>query len=105
MSKRKRQSKKKLRGQARKEDALRWLQLRRQQPEDYVEAYAKRYGISEQIARNELIEIGYYDEILIRDYEKEGVKWEYMVEPLSGEMYVVPEGIEQHELYFYHPFF
>jgi hypothetical protein len=105
MLKRKRQSKKKLRGQARKEDALRWLQLRRQQPEDYVEAYAKRYGISEQIARNELIEIGYYDEILIRDYEKEGVKWEYMVEPLSGEMYVVPEGIEQHELYFYHPFF
>ncbi len=102
MSKRKRQSKKKLTGEARKKDASRWLQLQRQRPKDLVEAYANRYGINGQKAREELMAIGYYDEILIQAYEKEGVKWEYMVEPLSGEMFVVPEGTDYYDLYHYH---
>jgi len=47
--------------------------------------------------------IGYYDDIMIQEYEKEGIKWEYKVEPLSGDMFVVPEGTEGHELYEIHP--
>ncbi len=68
-------------------------------------AYANRYGINGQRALEELMAIGYYDEILIQGYEKEGVKLEYMVEPLSGEMYVVPEGTDYHDLYHYHTIF
>ncbi len=105
MPKRKRQSKKHLRGQARQADATPWLQAQRLRPKDLVEAYSTRYGINKNLAYEELMEIGYYDEILIQAYEKEGVKWEYMVEPLSGEMYVVPEGTEEHDLYRYHTTF
>lgn len=43
--------------------------------------------------------LGYYDENLIQRYEKAGIKWGYRVEPLSGEMLVVPEGTEDYELY------
>lgn len=30
---------------------------------------------------------------------KEGVEYEYMVEPLSGKTYLVPEGIEEYQIY------
>nr|NQU90361.1 hypothetical protein [Bacteroidota bacterium] len=103
MPTRKRQSKKKLAGKARLKDAGRWLRSQIL-PKNLVETYAKRYGIAAQEARDELMAIGYYDDILIQAYEKEGVKWEYKVEPLSGEMFVVPEGIEEYEIYEYHPF-
>ncbi len=99
MPKRKRQSKKKLHGEARKKDAMRWLRSQRQQPKDLVKAYSSRYGIDKNLAYEELMAIGYYDDILKQAYEKEGIKWEYMVEPLSGEMYVVPEGTEEHDLF------
>ncbi|MES9906563.1 MAG: hypothetical protein ABW168_28260 [Sedimenticola sp.] len=102
MPKRKRQSKKKLAGKGRTNDATRWLQSRAL-PKDLVEAYLKRYAVSEIVARDELMSIGYYDEIMIQEYEKEGIRWEYKVEPLSGDMFVVPEGTEDHELYEIHP--
>ena len=105
MPKRKKQSKKKLHGQARLNDAKSWLRQLKQPPEDFVEAYANRYGISHQTAWDELMQIGYYDEILIQAYKKEGIEYEYMVEPLSGEMYVVPKGTREDELYDYHSFF
>lgn len=79
-----------------------WLQSRCL-PENLIEAYAKRYAISEVLARDELMSIGYYDEILIQEYEKEGIEWEYKYEPLTGEMFVVPAGTEDHELYEIHP--
>jgi len=66
---------------------------------NFIEAYSKRYAVCEMVARDELISIGYYNEITIQEYEKEGIKWEYVVEPLSGEMYLVPEGTEEYELY------
>lgn len=102
MPKRKRQSRKKLQGKGRTNDARRWLQ--RMFPKNLVEEYTKRYAVSEIVARDELMSLEYYDEILIQEYEGEGIKWEYMVEPRTGEMYVVPEGTEEHELYDYHPF-
>ena len=98
MSKRKRQAKKKLAGKGRTTDAVRWLNSCTL-PDNLIEAYAKRYAVSEMDASDELESIGYADEILIQKYEKEGIKWEYMVEPRSGEMFVVPEGTEEYELY------
>jgi len=103
MTKRKRQSKKKLQGKGRINDATRWLKARAL-PEKLVDEYSKRYAVSEIVAREELMLIGFYDEILIQDYEEENIKWEYIVEPQTGEMYVVPEGTEEHEFYDYHPF-
>ena len=67
--------------------------------EDLLVSYSKRYGESDAVAEEELMALGYNDEILIQRYEKEGVKWEYRVEPLTGEMVVVPEGTEDYELY------
>ena len=100
MPKRKRQVKKKLAGKGRIADAKRWLQqLQKTKPDRLVEAYSKRYAVTKLVAREELIVIGYYEEILIQEYENEGVQWEYRVEPLSGEMIVVPAGTEEHELY------
>lgn len=90
MPKRKRQAKKKLVGKGRTNDAKCWLNSRAL-PKNIIEAYSKRYAVSEMVARDDLTSIGYYDEITIQEYEKEGIKYEYMVEPLSGEMYLVPE--------------
>ena len=101
MPKRKRQAKKKLAGKGRANDAARWLQSR-PLPNNLIEAYSKRYAVTEMVARDELMLLGYYENILIQEYEREGVKWEYIVEPMSGEMYVVPEGTEEHEIYEFH---
>ena len=103
MPKRKRQNKKKLARKERAADAIRWLQKsQKNKPASLVDAYSKRYAISKLDAREELISIGYYEDILIQEYEKDGVQWEYRVEPLSGEMIVVPVGTEDHELYEYY---
>ena len=101
MTKRKRQAKKKLSGNGRIKDAERWLKSRTI-PDNLVDAYSKRYGINDIEAREELMTIGYHEDILIQEYEKEGIKWEYNVKPLSGEMVVVPEGTEDHEIYEYY---
>ena len=86
-------------------DASRWLKKLRARPKSLVEAYVKRYAVTETVASEELASIGYYDEVLIQEYEKKGIEWEYRVEPLSGEMIVVPKETEDHELYeYYHTF-
>ena len=98
MVKRKRQTKKRLAGKDRTHDAKRWLKSKAL-PKNIIQAYSKRYAVSEIVARDDLISIGYYDEITIQEYEKDGIEYEYMVEPLSGEMYIVPEGTEEYQLY------
>ncbi len=70
-----------------------------------ISAYSKRYGVGSQIAEDELIQLGYYDELYIQHYEKEGIEWEYRVEPLSGEMVVVPKDTKDHEIYEIHGLF
>lgn len=102
MSKRKRQSKKKLVGKGRTKDATRWLEAGGCHGKPLAETYAKRYAISEQTARFELMELGYYDELCIQHYEAEGIEWEYRVEPLSGDMFIVPKDSEYHEIYYIH---
>lgn len=104
MPKRKRKLKKRLTGKGRLNDAQRWLS-NIPLPEDILTAYSKRYGISQTTAWEELIQIGYHDELTIQSYEKDGKEWEYLVEPLSGEMYVVPKGTQEHELYEIYPEF
>lgn len=103
MPKRNRQAKKKLKGKGRLNDARKWLQSRERPKKPLVESYSSRYSVAESVARDELMALGYYDDILIQDYERDGIEWEYKVEPLSGDMFVVPKGIEEHELYEYHP--
>jgi len=103
MSKRKRQSKRKLSGKGRLKDANKWLSNHPQA--DLISAYSRRYGVSHVIAQDELMELGYYDELYIQHYEKEGIEWEYRVEPLSGDMVVVPKGTEEHEIYEIHGMF
>jgi hypothetical protein len=103
MSKRKRQSKKKLKGKARINDAKKWLSKYR--PSDFISSYCKRYGVNSGVAEEELMELGFYDELYIQHYEREGIDWEYRVEPLSGEMVVVPKDIEDHEIYEIHGLF
>lgn len=61
MPKRKRQSKRKLVGKGRTKDAARWIEADGCRGKPLAETYAKRYGVSEQTARLELMEIGYYD--------------------------------------------
>ncbi len=103
MSKRKRQSKKKLAGKGRLNDAEKWLSNHPQK--DLINSYSKRYGVDKQVAERELMKLGYYDEICIQRYEEDGIEWEYKVEPTSGEMVVVPIGTEEHEMYEIHGFF
>lgn len=103
MAKGKRQAKKKLAGKGRLNDAKKWLLSHPQK--DLISAYSKRYGVGSQIAEDELIQLGYYDELYIQHYEKEGIEWEYRVEPLSGEMVVVPKDTEDHEIYEIHGLF
>ena len=103
MPKRNRQSKKKLTGKGRLNDAKKWLFNHPQN--DLISTYSKRYGVVADEAEDELIQLGFYDEIHIQHYEKEGIEWEYKVEPLSGDMVVVPKGTEDHELYEIHGMF
>jgi hypothetical protein len=103
MPKRKIKSKKKLSGKGRLIDAKRWLLNHHQK--DLILSYSKRYGVTHSIAEDELIQLGYYDKLQIQYYKKEGIEWEYRVEPLSGEMVVVPKETEEYEIYEIHGLF
>ena len=100
MPKRKRQAKKKLRGEGRLHDAKKWLVNHPQK--DLIAAYSQRYGVSHHLAEEELMHLGYYDDLCIQRYEQAGIEWEYRVEPLSGDMFVVPQDTEEHEIYEIH---
>jgi len=102
MAKRKRQSKKKLVCNVRLNDARRWLQSRNGPGTPWVEAYSKRYGVARTVAWDELVSLGYYDDICIQQYEADGIEWEYKVEARSGDMFVVPKKTEDYELYEIH---
>jgi hypothetical protein len=102
MSKRKRRSKKKLQGKDRLHDARRWLQFRPFPKKPLVEAFSKRYGVPEGTAWTELVSLGYYDQICIQQYEASGIEWEYRVDGRSGDMFVVPKGSEEYEMYGIH---
>ena len=89
MPKRNRQAKKKLNGKGRLNDAKMWLE-NHGVPKEIIGVYAKRYAITENEAESELMSIGYYDDISIQHYEKNGIAWEYKYGLLSREIFVVP---------------
>lgn len=101
MSNKSKKQRKRFRQKTRKRDAVKWLS-NIGIPDDLVGSYSKRYGCSMVDAQTELIEIGYYDEIYIQSYEKNGIEWEYRVEPRSGEMVVVPKDSGEYEIYQIH---
>ena len=68
-------------------------------PKDLVKWYMKKYKVSAGIAESELIQIGYEDDIKIQYYEKEDIEWEYLYHGYTGEMYVVPKGTKEWDLY------
>ncbi|MDY0171204.1 MAG: hypothetical protein RBS80_31985 [Thermoguttaceae bacterium] len=103
MRKRKKRSHKKLDREGRIEDARKWLRSGNRSRRPLLEAYTRRYGVSETVAWEELAALGCYDQLTIEAYEREGIEWEHRVEPLSGDMFVVPKGIEDYELYLIHP--
>ena len=86
----------------RKRNAKKWLMQPKSRTKDIVAAYAKRYLVSHAVAYWELLELGYRDEIAIQAYEKDGVEWEYKVDGYTGEMYAVPKGTPDWELYLFH---
>ena len=103
MPKRKTHSKKKLDREGRLVDARKWFRLGNRFRSPLVKSYTKRYAVSETVAWEELVALGYYDDLGIEAYEREGIEWEYRVEPLSGDMFVVPKGSEERDLYLIHP--
>ena len=102
MPKRKRKPKKKMGRRERLADARNWFRSRNAPKKKLVESYARRYDVSRFDAWDELVSLGYYDRIYIERYEEQGIEWEYKVEPLSGDMFVVPKGTQDHELYEIH---
>lgn len=98
MAKRKR-SRRYLTAEARLHDARKWLLRHRQA--DLLNAYCRRYKVSELVAWDELARLGYWDELHIQAYEKEGFAWEYRYDGYTGDMKVVPLGTPDWELYPY----
>jgi len=95
----KRRNKKKLQGKDRKHNAIKWLRSRERPTGNYVERYAKRYGVEQGTARTELMEIGFWEEIFTEEMEKQGKEVEYIMNPISGELVLVEAGTEEHELF------
>ncbi|WP_409526001.1 hypothetical protein [Nitrincola sp. MINF-07-Sa-05] len=99
MPTRKRGAKKRLDAGSRKHDAGKWLLSREGPYQDYVSLYVKRYGVSEAVAKDELYALGYHEEVFQEELEAQGIRCEYILNPLTGELVLVPEGTEEHELF------
>jgi len=90
-------SRKNLYRKGRMNQAKKWLLLHH--PDNLVQAYIRRYKVSEARAIDDLIFLGYQDEIQIQSYEQEGVEWEYRYDGYADRMKVVPVGTEDWELH------
>ncbi len=99
MPTKKRNKKKKLTGKSRTNDATKWLSSKEGPHCKYVARYAKRYGVDSDVARDELIQLGYYEQVYTEELESEGKEVEYLVNPLTGELVLVEAGTEEHELF------
>ena len=99
MPTRSRSKKKKLEGKGRTNDAARWLKSKDGPHCKYIARYSKRYGIDSDTAREELISLGYYDEVYAEELHSEGKECEYIVNPLTGDLVLVEEGTQEHELF------
>jgi hypothetical protein len=64
-----------------------------------VPRYVKRYSVAEAVAKEELNALGYYENVYEEELAAQGVRGEYIVNPLTGELALVPEGTQEHELF------
>jgi hypothetical protein len=51
--------------------------------------------VAETAAHDEIVALGYRDHLQIQEYERQGVRCKYVVDPRTGDMEVVPEGTPQ----------
>jgi hypothetical protein len=99
-TRRKRRSLKKLSPVERKNNAKKWLLSPQRLPKgSLLSIYSKRYGISENDAYIELMEIWYYERLQIEYYKEEEIEWEYQVDGYTGETKVVPKGTPPWDFY------
>ena len=94
-----RRPKKRMDEDSRKHDARKWLRGKDGPLKDYVSRYAARYGVAESVATSELYALGYYENVYREELESQGISCEYILNPLTGELVLVPEGTEEHELF------
>jgi len=80
-------------------DARAWLRRSHQHCGRLILSYSKRYHVSENVAFFELCEIGFYDQVQIEMFERDGIEWEYKMDGYSGELKVVPKGTEEWDLF------
>lgn len=66
-----------------------------------TDAYMKRYGVERWMAQEELMILGYKYTVQEENYDREGMEWEYMYDPLADELKPVPKGTEEHELHLF----
>ena len=95
---RRRTSRSKLTSQQRKSDARKRL-FKPGRPSDILKGYVQRFKVSEMVAYEELLWLGFEDELRIQQCDREGIAWEYKVDPLTDDMKVVPEGTPDWELH------
>lgn len=95
----KRHHKKGMDAVSRKHDAIKWLRGKDGPRKDYVSRYAARYGVAKSVATAELYALGYYEHVNQEELESQGINCEYILNPLTGELILVPEGTEEHELF------
>ncbi|MCP5076501.1 MAG: hypothetical protein GY951_00350 [Psychromonas sp.] len=86
-------------GKGRLNDADKWLKSKQGPHCKYVEKYSKRYGVDSIIAREELFELGFEEAVFVEELESEGKEYEYIVNPLTGELVLVEAGTEEYELF------
>ncbi len=70
-------------------------------PKKIIPWYSKRYKVSIEDAKVELMQLGFYDEVMIECYENDGVDWIYMEDGYTGDTKVVPKGTEECDLYMF----
>ena len=97
-TRRKRRSLKKLSVVERKNNAKKWLLSPQRLPKgSLLSIYSKRYGISENDAYIELMELGYYETLQIEYYEEEV---DFVIFSLYNDFSTIVEKVVFNEKYF-----
>lgn len=99
MPTRKRRNKRKLNEKERMNNAEKWLTSRERPQSHIIGSYTKRYAVKLDLARDELISLGFHEEVFMEEMEKQGKKVEHIVNPLTGELVLVEAETEEHELF------
>lgn len=75
--------------------------LKKADRKNLVATYCRRFAVSEITATDELAALGYWDNIQIQRYDKNGIEWEFQYDGYSDDMKVVPKGTPEEDFYFF----